>query len=52
MLLASLNMYLTLPSRSLGKDPASQTGGANFDSSLETTFFCARILLVSNQHLE
>ena len=47
MLLASINTYLTLPSGSLGKAPASQAEGTDFESSLGTTFFFA---LIDNIH--
>ena len=44
------NAQLTAPSSSMGKAPASQTEGADFESSLETVVFCTHIimLLVSN----
>ena len=50
MLLTPNQHQLALPSSSLGKVPASQAEGTDFESSLGPTFFCT--FFVSNPGLE
>lgn len=49
MLLASLDTYLTLPSSSLGKAPASQTEGADFIPAWKQLFFMLVYFLLATK---